>query len=71
MISIFSYNVGIQRSMWEKHLAAATKAGRERTEKVLDLLGDHAPDLLCLQEMGLHEEGLAPDKVSRVEMHVQ
>ena len=64
MISILSYNVGVQRSMWDKHTVQATKAGRNRTEKVLKLLIEYEPDLLCLQEMGMHEEGLDPSEVS-------
>ena len=63
MISIISYNVGIQRSMWQKHVTEWTKPGRFRTEKVLDILANHEPDLMCLQEMGMHEEGLPPGEV--------
>ena len=37
MISIISYNVGIQSSMWQKHVTAATKPGRFRTQKVIDI----------------------------------
>ena len=60
MITIISYNVGIQRSMWDKHKAQATVAGRRRTENMLTLLHNYHPDLMCKQELGLHEEGLDP-----------
>ena len=63
MISIISYNVGIQRTMWQKHVTEWTKPGRFRTEKVLEILAQHEPDLMCLQEMGVHEEGLPPGEV--------
>ena len=66
MITIISYNVGIQRSMWDKHTAQSTVVGRRRTENVLTLLHNYDPDLLCLQELGLHEEGLDPGEVSGV-----
>ena len=65
MISIISYNVGIQRSMWQKHFTEWTKPGRFRTEKVIDILAQHEPDLMCLQEMGMHEEGLPPRRGHR------
>jgi len=66
MISIISYNVGIQSSMWQKHVTAWTKPGRFRTQKVIEILAQHEPDLMCLQEMGMHEEGLPPDEVIEV-----
>ena len=66
MITILSYNVGIQRSMWDKHAEKSTTAGRWRTKNVLTLLHDYEPDLICLQELGLHEEGLDPVVFSEV-----
>ena len=47
-----------------KHVVVGTKVGRSH------LLSDHTPDLLCLQEMGMHE---APTRspVSSSETHVQ
>ena len=30
---------------------------------MINFLSDHEPDLLCLQEMGMHEEGLPPGEV--------
>ena len=67
-LSVITWNVGFNTSAFYTHHQKASQTGYARTCRVLDLLSNVQPTVLCLQEMGLHEEGLPSEDVQAVFM---
>ena len=62
MVSLWTWNVGIAQG--EFH--ARGSALKNKIEKLTNLLDDHKPSVLFMQEWGLHEQGVPPDELMQV-----
>ena len=62
---VVSWNLGVSRSCWQ----ANNSGWANRTRGVRQLLREVAPDVLLLQELGIHEEGIPPEELEKALLH--
>ena len=62
MVDIWTWNVGVAQLEFHAKGAPFLK----KTHALVELLDRHKPDLLLMQEWGLHEQGVPPDELKMV-----